>query len=401
MRSFLTITLLLLLSMVFFLPAARIISVSLCEQVDNSGTIPIDIRQQFSTEIPVIHALIELSELSPGTLIKGAWISVDAIDVPNYVIDAAEVTVNQSEATVHFSVSRPNNGWPVGNYKIDIYLNGRLTTMADFSIGAGTDRSSGAKASSSPAYPSPKQTSANQTGGFNGQYALNTQGITLFLNLQQDTRGQINGTLSSSVGMQYRLEGKVEDEVAMGICSDDQGAVYFEAYFQGKQLVFSMIEPDENNMPDYERSQQLLFSRGRAESGQNPVNPQSSPQTQQQRQPAGSGQEYLLQGTLCSWSGSSSGYGNSSSSSSTRVYFDGQGNFSYSSESSFSGDAGMAYGGNQGTGNGGIYRVVGNQVQLQFNDGTTGVAQINMQQDDGRITELMYEGTLYGTGLCE
>ena len=61
----------------------------------------------------------------------------------------------------------------------------------------------------------------------------------------------------------------------------------------------------------------------------------------------------------------------------------------------------MAYGGNQGTGNGGIYRVVGNQVQLQFNDGTTGVAQINMQQDDGRITELMYEGTLYGTGLCE
>ena len=61
----------------------------------------------------------------------------------------------------------------------------------------------------------------------------------------------------------------------------------------------------------------------------------------------------------------------------------------------------MAYVGNQGAGNGGTYRVVGNQVHLQFNDGTTGVAQINMQQDDGRITELMYEGTLYATGLCE
>ena len=397
MRSFLTITILLLLSAVFLLPAARIISISLSEQVDNSGTIPINIRQQFSTDIPVIHALIELTELSPGTIIKGAWISVDAIDVPNYEINAAEVTVNQSEATVHFSVSRPNNGWPVGNYKLDVYLNGRLSTMANFSIGAGADRSSGA----SQAYSSQKQTSANQTVGFNGQYVLNTQGITLYLNLQQDARGQINGTLSSSVGMQYRLEGKVEDEVALGICSDDQGAVYFEAYFQGNQLVFSMIEPDENNMPDYERSQQLLFSRGKAGDSQSLVNPQTMPQQQQQRQQSGSGQEYLLQGTLCSWSGSSSGYGNSSYSSSTRVYFDGQGNFSYSSESSFSGDAGMAYGGNQGAGNAGTYRVAGNQVHLQFNDGTTGVAQINMQQDDGRITELMYEGTLYGTGLCE
>jgi hypothetical protein len=399
MRATLTITFTLLLSAVFLLPAARIISVSLCEQVDNSGTIPINIRQQFSSDVAVIHALIELSELSTGTRIKGAWISVDAIEVPNYEIDASEATLNQAEATVHFSLSQPNNGWPAGNYKLEIYLNGRLSTMANFSIGGATGKSSGSKVAVSPAYPSQNQLATDQSGSFTGQYVLNTQGITLYLNMQQDARGQINGRLSSSVGMQYRLEGRVEDEVAMGTCSDNLGAVYFEAYFQENQLVFSMIEPDENNLPDYDQSQQLLFSRGTG--GEIPAYPQTLPQPPQQPQPAGSGQEYLLQGNLCSWSGSSSGYGNSSYSSSTRVYFDGQGNFSYSSESSFSGDAGMAYGGNQGAGNGGTYRVMGNQVHLQFNDGTTGVAQINMQQDDGRITELMYEGTLYGAGLCE
>jgi hypothetical protein len=403
MKTFLSITLIFLLSTVFLvpadLPAARIISVSLCEKVDNSGTIPINIREQFSTNVPEIHAIVELSELQAGTRIRGAWISVDAIDVPNYEIDAAEIVINQSEGVAHFSLSRPNNGWPVGNYKLDIYLNGKLSTIASFSISSAAVGSTGGKAGVSPAYPTPKKSETDQSAGFNGQYSLNSQGVTLFLNLQQDARGRISGSISSSIGMQLQLEGEVQGEVAMGICSDNQGAVFFEAYFQGNQLVFSMIEPDQNNMPDYNRSQQLLFSRSTGSQPQ--AYPQTFPQPQQQRQPVGSGQEYLLQGTLCSWSGSSSGYGNSSYSSSTRVYFDGQGNFSYSSESSFSGDAGIAYGGNQGAGNGGTYRVVGNQVQLQFNDGTTGVAQINMQQDDGRITELMYEGTLYATGLCE
>ncbi len=205
------------------------------------------------------------------------------------------------------------------------------------------------------------------------------------------------GTLSSTTGTRYQLEGEVQQDVAMGICYDQQSGSFFEAYFQGNQLIFSLIEPDENNMPDYSRSRQLIFSRS---GSQTTVYPQTVPQAPS-RQPAGSGLEYLLQGTLCSWSGSSSGYGSSSYSRSTRVYFDGQGNFSYSSEASFSGDAGIAYGGDQGSGQSGTYRVVGNQVHLQFNDGTSGIAQINMQQDDGRITELMYEGTLYATGLCE
>lgn len=372
------------------LSAARIISVTLCEQVDNTGTIPINIRQQFSSEVPAIHALVELSQLSSGTRIKGSWISVDAIDVPNYEIDFAEVLVDQPEAVVHFSLSRPTNGWPTGNYKLDIYLNGKLSASSTFSIG---------RSMTTPSSPSPQTSKPQSSSGFNGQYVLNAQGVSLYLNMQQDAQGKIGGTLSSTTGTRFQLEGEVQQEVAMGICYDQQSGSFFEAYFQGNQLIFNLIEPDQNNMPDYSRSRQLIFSRG---TGTQPSGyPQTTSPQAPARQPSGSGQEYLLQGTLCSWSGSSSGYGNSSYSRSTKVYFDGQGNFSYSSEASFSGDAGIAYGGDQGSGQGGTYRIVGNQVYLQFNDGTSGVAQINMQQDDGRITELMYEGTLYATGLCE
>lgn len=105
-----------------------------------------------------------------------------------------------------------------------------------------------------------------------------------------------------------------------------------------------------------------------------------------------------LRGMLCSWSGSSSSYSGSSYSSATRVVFDGNGGFRYSSESSFSGSAGQAYGGRPA--NSGRYRVSGNTVYLTFSDGSTVTARVNMRQNDGRITELMYGKQLYATGLC-
>ena len=86
-------------------------------------------------------------------------------------------------------------------------------------------------------------------------------------------------------------------------------------------------------------------------------------------------------------------------SSSTRVWFDGAGRFSTRSESSFSGSAGSGYG--SGPGSGGTYRIAGDEVRLTFGDGSTGTARVNMRQADGRITELMFNGQLYATGLCE
>jgi hypothetical protein len=119
------------------------------------------------------------------------------------------------------------------------------------------------------------------------------------------------------------------------------------------------------------------------------------------RPPAGgakpSGSAAQLRGMLCRWSGSSGMSGGYSSS--TRVWFDGAGKFSTRTESSFSGSAGSGYG--SGPGGGGTYRVSGDTVHLTFGDGSTGTAKVNMRQTDGRITELMFNGQLYATGLCE
>ena len=55
------------------------------------------------------------------------WIAVKVdADVPtNYEIDKAHVDVHGSQAG-DFSLTAPGDGFPVGSYKVDLYLNGTL-----------------------------------------------------------------------------------------------------------------------------------------------------------------------------------------------------------------------------------------------------------------------------------
>jgi hypothetical protein len=158
---------------------------------------------------------------------------------------------------------------------------------------------------------------------------------------------------------------------------EDHGPVDYRYRFSGKTLLVTF--PDGG---------QISCTKAEA----------SPPRRAAEREAAGhDGQEHLLQGGLCTWSGSRSG--SSSYSRTGRVQFDGRGRFTYGSEGSYSGDAGIAAG--RGPAAGGTYRVSGNKVHLTFGDGSSGTATVHFRQDNGRITELMYEGQLYGTALCE
>lgn len=113
----------------------------------------------------------------------------------------------------------------------------------------------------------------------------------------------------------------------------------------------------------------------------------------------------FLRGSLCNYSGGST------ASWTKRVNFDGRGHCSSGSEMAFGGQftdqggnntgfyAGAA--GNQYAANaGGTYSVNGNSVTVNL-DGNTYQCTVNMRQSDGRITELMCGGKLFGAGLCE
>jgi hypothetical protein len=94
-----------------------------------------------------------------------------------------------------------------------------------------------------------------------GIYTLSSQGVTLTLTLKQDPQGNIKGTLSSTTGAQFQVEGIVKDGVGLGVCKSNEGGSFFEAHPKGNQLLFALMEPGPNNMPDYSKAKELIFMR--------------------------------------------------------------------------------------------------------------------------------------------
>lgn len=97
-------------------------------------------NQEFADEFEadaskiVLHA--ELLDVPAGSKVSAAWIAaeVDGAEA-DYEIDAAVVNVGEDgveEAT--FTLSRPDAGWPVGSYRVDIDIDDVTMESADFTI---------------------------------------------------------------------------------------------------------------------------------------------------------------------------------------------------------------------------------------------------------------------------
>ncbi len=80
----------------------------------------------------VMNLFVELKNAPEDTELKVSWIAVNAEGVdPNFVINESSYT--SSDDTVHFDLSN-DNLWPVGSYKADIYLNGKLDRTLTFEV---------------------------------------------------------------------------------------------------------------------------------------------------------------------------------------------------------------------------------------------------------------------------
>jgi len=80
----------------------------------------------------VLYAQVDLRNAPDDTQLKAVWIAVQAQGAePNFVIQETEITTGSG--LVNFELSNTNL-WPVGSYKVDIYMNGELAQSLSFSI---------------------------------------------------------------------------------------------------------------------------------------------------------------------------------------------------------------------------------------------------------------------------
>jgi len=84
----------------------------------------------------VFYAVSDLNNAPQGTVVEARWIAVDAEDTePNleFQTQTLDITEESFTGTIYFQLS--NDGpWPVGQYKVDLYLNDALAQSVEFSV---------------------------------------------------------------------------------------------------------------------------------------------------------------------------------------------------------------------------------------------------------------------------
>jgi hypothetical protein len=80
----------------------------------------------------VFYCLVELANAPDDTTVKAVWyaVSVEGTE-PNLLIDQSELTLGDGTATFNLT---NNQLWPVGTYKVEIYLNGELNQTLEFQV---------------------------------------------------------------------------------------------------------------------------------------------------------------------------------------------------------------------------------------------------------------------------
>ncbi len=110
-------------------------ALTICKGVEGPELNPVNATDEFRSDTSVIHAVAQIKDGIPHTKITGKWICVDAISIPNYEIHSIDLVLNKTgTVNAHFELTKPTKGWPIGNYKVDIYIDGKKAGSAAFSI---------------------------------------------------------------------------------------------------------------------------------------------------------------------------------------------------------------------------------------------------------------------------
>ena len=120
------------------LSTANISKAVLAKDVEGDKFDPIDPTSTFPTDQPVIHLVVTLKNAPSDTKVKAVWTAVDVGDAApsNTEIDESEFTTDGS-GNVHFTLSLPSSGiWPLGKYKVDVYLDGKLDKTLEYAVAA-------------------------------------------------------------------------------------------------------------------------------------------------------------------------------------------------------------------------------------------------------------------------
>jgi hypothetical protein len=104
------------------------ITLSKTEMGDNTDT--------FEPSVAKLFLNFKLEDVPPGTKLTCKWIAVDTkgIAPPNSFIDGGDLITQPRQVGAVFSLTKPTNGFPIGSYRVDIFVGGKLAQSVNFKV---------------------------------------------------------------------------------------------------------------------------------------------------------------------------------------------------------------------------------------------------------------------------
>jgi hypothetical protein len=92
----------------------------------------------FTSDTPKLFAMFKTTGIKNGDKMRGVLIAEDVGDVAPANTKVLEKTLTLEEDTDDgdFAFSKPTKGWPVGKYRVEIYVNDDLAKTVKFTIEA-------------------------------------------------------------------------------------------------------------------------------------------------------------------------------------------------------------------------------------------------------------------------
>lgn len=115
-------------------PGAGAVTATLARDV-SADYEPIEPTTTFAPDTPVIHIAFQVSAASAGTRLKSVWTVVDVGAAAPANSQLAESTLTlPGPAPGSFRLRRGSEPWPVGDYKVELYLDDRLVLTLPFQV---------------------------------------------------------------------------------------------------------------------------------------------------------------------------------------------------------------------------------------------------------------------------
>lgn len=92
----------------------------------------------FPADVPEVYAFFKSTGTKKGETLRAVWIAEDVGDAApkETKIDESTLTADQDNFFGAFSLSKPTKGWPVGQYRVEIYSGSEVATTVKFEIKA-------------------------------------------------------------------------------------------------------------------------------------------------------------------------------------------------------------------------------------------------------------------------